>query len=330
MRSSEPLDLLATEDPVAAFGGAERAGRPLALPTSGTSGRPRTIIRSTASWTGSFLAVDELTGIDGSSRVWVPGPLTATMNLFASVHARWAGAVLVADLEAATHAHLTPTALHRVLDTRPADLAGRHLVVAGDRVDAATHDRVRAAGARLSHYYGAAETSFVAWGAHAEALRPFPGVEVEARDGELWVRSPYLADGYLEPEHELRADEGWVTVGDHGEALDGAVRVRGRGGGITTAGATVRIADVEDALRPHATGEVAVLGLPHPDLGEVVTAAVTDPGDVQQLPTVARSTLAPAQRPRRWLHVDALPLTAHEKLDRAALRTAFATARASA
>src|SRR5699024_4537613 len=189
----------------------------------------------------------------------------------ASVHARWAGATLVADLEAATHAHLTPTALLRVLDTRPVELAGRHLVVAGDRVDDETRDRVRAAGAGLSHYYGAAETSFVAWGAHAEALRPFPGVEVETRDGELWVRSPHLADGYLETEHTLRGDaDGWVTVGDRGEVVAGSVHVHGREGGITTAGATVRIAEIEHTLRPHASGEVAVIGLPHPDLGEVV------------------------------------------------------------
>jgi acyl-CoA synthetase (AMP-forming)/AMP-acid ligase II len=49
----------------------------------------------------------------------------------------------------------------------------------------------------VAHYYGAAELSFVAWGLDREDLRPFPGVEIEVRADEIWVRSPYLAAGYL-------------------------------------------------------------------------------------------------------------------------------------
>ena len=40
------------------------------------------------------------------------------MNLFATVHAVWAGAALVTRPDAATHAQLTPTALRRLLDGR--------------------------------------------------------------------------------------------------------------------------------------------------------------------------------------------------------------------
>ena len=322
MPSPEPVHVLAADDPVAAFADAERRGRSIALPTSGTSGRPRTIVRSTDSWTRSFPALSELTGTTEDSRVWVPGPMTATMNLCAAVHSRWAGARLVDDLADATHTHLTPTALRHLLASG-ADLTGRHVVVAGDRIDAATRDRVHAAGGRLSHYYGAAELSFVAWGEHADALRPFPGVEVQARDGELWIRSPFVSEDYLEPDLELRTDDGWATVGDRGEVADGLVHVHGREGGITTAGATVHVADVERVLRPLAAGDLVVVGLPHPDLGELVTAAVTDAGDVHRLPALAREALTAAQRPRRWVHLDPLPLTGNGKVDRAAVRRAL-------
>lgn len=325
MPSSEPVDVLAAEDPVAALVDAERQGRRIALPTSGTSGRSRTIVRTTASWTDSFPGVSELLGLDSGSRVWVPGPMTATMNLFGAVHCRWAGATRVDGLAEATHAHLTPTALRRLL-AEGADLTGRHLVVAGDRIDAATARRVTTAGGRLSHYYGATELSLVAWGEHADALRPFPGVDVESRGGELWVRSAFVSDGYLEPEHELRTEEDWITVGDRGEVVDGYVRVHGRDGGITTAGATVRVADIEHVLRPLAGGELVVVGLPHPDLGEVVAAAVTDAGDVHRLPQLARERLTPAQRPRRWLHLDGLPVTRNDKVDRGAVRAALEAA----
>lgn len=326
MRGSEPVDLLAADDPVAAFFDAEESRRDVALPTSGTSARPRTIVRSTASWVDSFATTSGLTGLERSSRVWVPGPLTATMNLFASVHARWAGAQLVPALAPATHAHLSPTALHHLLTT-DADLDGVHLVVAGDRIDAATRERVLTAGGRLSHYYGAAELSFVAWGGHADDLRPFPGVQIESRDGELWVRSPFACRGYLEPEHSLRTDDdGWVTVGDRGDLSGGLVHVHGREGGITTAGATVTIADIEHVLRPCAAGEVVIVGVPHPDLGQVVGAVISDADDRARLEPVAKAELTSAQRPRRWVHLDPIPRTRHDKIDRAALQTAFAAA----
>lgn len=316
------VDVLAAEDPVAAFVDAQRRERPIALPTSGTSGRPRTIVRTTRSWTDSFAAVSELTGTDGSSRVWIPGPVTATMNLFAAVHARSVGAERVGSFAEATHAHLTPTALRHLL-AAGTDLTGTHLVVAGDRIDATTAGQVAAVGGRLSHYYGAAELSFVAWGEHADALRPFPGVQVETREEELWVRSPFVARGYLEPDHELRSVDSWVSVGDRGEVTDGRVVVHGREGGITTAGATVAVADIERVLRPLATGEVVVVGLPHPDLGEIVAAAVDHAEDVQRLTSLAREQLTPAQRPRRWLHLDPLPLTANDKVDRTAVGSAL-------
>lgn len=322
----EVVDVLATDDPVAAFGDAQHRGLRVALPTSGTSGHPRTIVRTTASWTDSFAAVSDLTGTTADSRVWIPGPVTATMNLFAAVHAHAVGATLVDRLADATHAHLTPAALRRLL-ADDADLTGRDLVVAGDRVDATEAARVRAAGGRLHHYYGAAELSLVAWGEHADALRPFPGVDVAARDGQLWVRSPFVSEGYLQPEHVLQSEGGWTSVGDRGEVVEGRVVVLGRSGGITTAGATVRVADIEHVLRPLATGEVVVVGLPHPDLGEVVAAAVTDAGDVSRLIALAREQLTPAQRPRRWLHLDPMPMTGHDKVDRSAVRAALEATR---
>jgi len=120
----------------------------------------------------------------------------------------------------------------------------------------------------------------------------------------------------------LRRDEdGWTTVGDRGVVADGWVRVLGRAGGITTGGATVLVAEIEHRLRAHASGEVAVVGAPHPDLGEVVVAVVTSREDLHRLRSTCREVLAPAERPRRWVHVDAMPLTPGGKVDRLALAT---------
>jgi long-chain acyl-CoA synthetase len=298
-----PLD---RPDPVAAVLQAHRDGAPLVLGTSGSTGRSRGVRRTTASWFDSFPVVAELTGLGRGARVWVPGPLAGTMNLFAAVLARWAGATLVDRLPDATHAHLTPTVLRRL---GPEDLAGRHVTVAGDRLDQASYDVAVAAGARVAHYYGAAELSFVGWGAHEDDLAVFPGVEVSVRDGVLWARSPYLA--------EVPTVEGFATVGDRGE-LDGTrLRVHGRGdAAVLTGGATVLVEDVETALRPVAGGEVVVLGVPHADLGQVVGAVLTDAADLSACRAVP---LPPSHRPRLWYAVPSLPRTAAGKVDRAAL-----------
>ena len=102
----------------------------------------------------------------------------------------------------------------------------------------------------VHHYYGAAELSFVAWGAHADDLTPFPGVDVVVRDGEVWVRTPYLCLGYDGPPGPLRTDpDGFATVGDRGVLADGRLLVSGRSDAVTVGGATVEPADVEVVLR---------------------------------------------------------------------------------
>jgi acyl-CoA synthetase (AMP-forming)/AMP-acid ligase II len=314
------VDVAAAADPVAAVLDAHVGGGLIALRTSGSTDRPRAVVRTTASWVDSFPAVSRLAGLDAASRVCVPGPLAATMNLFAAVHARHAGATLVADPEQATHVHLTPAALTDALRAGT-DLRERTVVVAGDRLRRELAERARSAGARIAHYYGAAELSFVAWGTSEEDLRPFPGVTVEIREGRIWARSPFLSRGYAEGEGPFTSDRaGFATVGDRGRLAGGVLTVTGRGGdAVVTGGATVLVGDVEQILRRATGADVLVLGIPHPRLGALVAAVLTDPAALGRAREVARAQLAPAQRPRRWFTLPSLPLTAAGKIDRAAV-----------
>lgn len=318
--------MLAATDPVAAFLEAHGAGRPVALRTSGTTGAARSVVRTTASWVSSFPHISSILGMDPRSRVWLPGPVTSTMNLFAAVHARFTGAEIVSSPTDATHAHLTPAMLGRALhDDLP--LAGVHVVVAGDRLPVSVHDRAVAAGIQVSHYYGSAELSFVAWGSHEGDLRPFPEVEVVLCDGILWARSPHICEGYDGAGGPLERDgDGFATVGDRGLLVDGLVRVAGRGtDSVTTSGATVHVADVEQALRPVVTGDLVVVGVPHPELGEVVVAVLTDASSLPAARVEARRALAASHQPRRWFHVADLPLTPGHKVDRVALARLLAS-----
>jgi long-chain acyl-CoA synthetase len=325
------VDVAVAEDPVTAVLDAHHRGMPIALRTSGTTSRTRAVVRTTASWVDSFGHVSELAGIGPSSRVWVPGPLSATMNLFAAVHARYEEVPLVARPEQATHLHVTPAQLVAVLG-QGTDLRDRTVVVAGDRLPPALAARARAAGARVAHYYGAAELSFVAWGSDEEDLRPFPEVAVDIRDGRIWARSPFLSRGYADGAEGpfTEAADGFATVGDRGRLAGGVLTVTGRGAeAVITAGATVLVDDVEEVLRRATGTEVVVIGVPHPRFGAVVAAVLADGAALPAARQATRSELSAAQRPRLWFTLPRLPLTVAGKTDRAAVAALAASGQLS-
>lgn len=306
---------------MSAFLDAHTRGRRVALRTSGSTKASRMVVRTTQSWVCSFPPLTTLLEMDSSSRIWIPGPLTSTMNLFAAVHAQFLGARQVEDPGHATHAHLTPTTLSLALH-RSSALQGAQVVVSGDRLPGSLSENARAAGIRVHHYYGAAELSFVAWGTSADDLRLFPEVEISVREGVLWVRSPYLSEGYAMGHGSgfWTDHDGFATVGDRGGFADGYLHVSGRGStAVTTGGATVLVADVEDVLRPVVEGDVFVIGLPHHELGQVVVAVLTEARSLARARAHSRSQLSPHQQPRAWFEVTQLPRTHGDKLDRLAL-----------
>jgi acyl-CoA synthetase (AMP-forming)/AMP-acid ligase II len=125
----------------------------------------------------------------------------------------------------------------------------------------------------------------------------------------------------------LRRDaDGFATVGDRGELDGDRLTVLGRPDAVTTGGATVRVADVETVLRPVASGEVVVLGFPHPTLGAVLAVVLDRLEDHGPTRAAARERLDGAQRPRLWFLVDTLPVTPAGKVDRASLVSLLSSA----
>jgi acyl-CoA synthetase (AMP-forming)/AMP-acid ligase II len=239
------------------------------------------------------------------------------------------GAELTDRAEQATAMHAVPTALADLLDSLPARAPLRVAVVAGSALPSVVADRAARRAISVVEYYGAAELSFVAVRRYPQPLKPFPGAEVELRDGVLWVRSPYLSLGY--PPGTVgpfrRDGAGFGTVGDLAEFLPGGgLLIRGRGdAAITTGGATVLAEDVEAALAAlPGVAAVAVVGLPHARLGQLVTAVVEPiPGnDLAGVRAAARVVLRNQSLPRRWLITDRLPRTPGGKVNRHAVALA--------
>lgn len=306
-----------------------RVGRDdLVLFTSGSSGQARGVVRSVESWRASLEPLTALTTLREADVVWLPLPLSSGISLYGAFHAAALGADVRRDdglLPAeVTAAHLVPGLLTRAVEAAESGSPYRMrvVVVAGAALDPALRARAAALGWRVVEYYGAAELSFVGYRTSAGPMRSFPGARTRLDDGTLWVRSPYLARGYLDdaPGGALVRDGGWATVGDRAVPDGDGWQVRGRGdAAVQTGAATVVVEEVEAAVAAlPGVLDVAVLGLPHPRLGQVVSAVVVVRQGVRRadLDRGVRH-LPPAARPRRWLHARALPRTSAGKLARA-------------
>ncbi|WP_223691979.1 AMP-binding protein [Leifsonia poae] len=311
-------------------------GQAWATLTSGSTGAPRVVLRTDESWTASHAPVAELLGLTPDDALFLPAPAASSLTLFSLAHAFAAGASLVLprghtvvadDLADATLVHGTPRSLRSIVDAieSGAPHRMRAALVGGAHLDAGLRSRAEGLGLRVIAYYGAAELSFVAVDVDGRGLRAFPGVLLETRGNELWVRSPFVASCYADGTGPLRRDgSGWATVGDRALLRDDRLELRGRGDdAILTAAATVVPEDVETALRAiDGVADAVVFGLPHPGIGALV-AAVVEPDGTHPLPAAAvlraraAETLLPAQLPRRWFAVDALPRTVSGKPARA-------------
>ena len=163
-----------------------------------------------------------------------------------------------------------------------------------------------------------------------------PQGEIGAPDtvGVIEVRGPNVFQGYWQmPEktaEELRPD-GWFITGDLGTRdADGYVTIVGRAKDLVISGGyNVYPKEVELVLdEVPGVLESAVIGLPHPDLGEAVFAVLApEKGvtlDPQAVLNAIGGPLARFKHPRAAVVVDALPRNTMGKVQKAALRQTYA------
>jgi long-chain acyl-CoA synthetase len=205
---------------------------------------------------------------------------------------------------------------------------------------------------RLAVAYGLSEACGVVATGAGEEVRVRPGsvgrplatstISIagpdEAGIGEILVRSPSLMLGYWSrPEGTdgpVTWDPGpigpdrWLATGDIGRLdQDGFLFVTDRSKDIVIRGGeNIATPHVEGRLSSHpAVAEVAVLGLPHPSLGEELGAVVVlHPGQEvggDELEPFARETLAHFEVPSKWwFHPGPLPQNATGKVLKRTLR----------
>lgn len=303
--------------------------------TSGTSGEPRRIRRRQASWIASFAMNARLFGIGPATRVAVLGRMVHSLSLYGAVEALHLGAnMYILDAlrpdrqRAALKAerievlYATPAQLRLLAEAPGPALPLRLILTGGSKLDLTLRAALAtlAPAAEVREFYGAAEASFVSLSdpdsPPASVGAPYPGVFVDIRDaegqplpaaalGEVWVRSPYLFDGYGDGgEGPARMQGGWLTVGEIGWMEGGHLFLAGRAGRmVTVADHNVFPEEVEAFLAAQAgIRRVAVLPRPDPLRGaQLVAVAMGDPAAEDAILKAARRHLGALKAPRAIL-----------------------------
>lgn len=328
--------------------------------TGGTTGNPKIIQRSQASWIRSFEVNTGLFNLTSSDSVAVLGNLNHSLALYGILEALHLGLdahcldTLAPSRQRARIAsqgigilYATPAQLRLLLGSRRAEVlpSVRLVLCGGGQIDRATRQAVRNSlpNADLRVFYGAAETSFITLAGpdtpEGSVGKPYPGVEIDLRTepggpsgahGEVWVKSPYLFDRYIRGASSVTiCKDGFVTVGEFGQLdADGHLWLKGRRNRmVTIADQNVFPEEVETLINNHTNGaHCAVLARPDALRGHRLIAIVEgaeNPDLARHIQDLCRRTLGPLSTPKQVIFRRQLPMLPSGKTDLNALEASL-------
>jgi malonyl-CoA/methylmalonyl-CoA synthetase len=175
---------------------------------------------------------------------------------------------------------------------------------------------------------------------------PLPGVDLRVVDpetgaglakgetGMIEVKGPNVFSGYWRMPEKTKSefrDDGFFITGDLGRIDEqGYVQIVGRGKDLVISGGyNIYPKEVETEIDQFAgVVESAVIGVPHPDFGEGVTAVVVPsaPGATDEAAILAglKDRLAKYKQPKRIIFVEELPRNTMGKVQKNVLRERYA------
>lgn len=294
------------------------------------------------------------------------GPLTAVRHLLLGrpvvIVGRFDGeqVLRLIDRYRVTSSVMVPTHFQRLLAVDPevrtsADVSSLQLVA--HTGSACPPDVKRAMidwfGPVLMESYGGSESGTLCritsteWlehpGSVGRAVDPFRVIVVdeagtELGAGETGILAFEAPEGYgptyhQDPEKTAKAyiRPGAFTLGDMGHVDEnGFIFITDRMSDmVVSGGVNLYPSESENALRQHpAVADVAVIGIPHPDLGEQLLALVVaddpeDPPDPADLEAFCRDLISAYKIPRRYEFIAELPRNEMQKVDKKALRRPY-------
>lgn len=321
----------------------------LIIYTSGTTGSPKGVMHTHRSLSAQSASLHAAWGWTAADLLMIALPLFHVHGLVVGLFAGLAagGGVVCQPVfdptafldaireRAATMAFFVPTMLHRLaVHPNVEILSSLRLVVSGSApLATSTFNAFESRGISILERYGMTETLLTVSnpldgerraGTVGHAL---PGVRLRlpppGEDGELLVAGPSVFAGYWRQPSATAAimNEGWVATGDIVRVdRDGYLVVCGRTKElIISGGFNVYPTEIEEVLRTFdGIDDVAVVGLPSEEWGEVVAAYVVVDGEFDhgRLEEFCAARLSPYKRPRRYFHVEAIPRNSLGKVQR--------------
>ena len=172
-------------------------------------------------------------------------------------------------------------------------------------------------------------------GTECRLVDPENGADVEIGErGEVWIRGPQVMKGYLNNEEATRTtvdDDGWLHTGDIGVVDDdGFYRIVDRLKElIKYKGYQVAPAELEALIITHPdVADVAVIGIPDEEAGELPKAYVVPAGDdldADELMSWVADQVAPQKKIRLVESVEEIPKSPSGKILRRELRDQLKT-----
>jgi malonyl-CoA/methylmalonyl-CoA synthetase len=323
------------------------------LYTSGTTGRSKGAMLTHANLASNVLALIDIWKFTADDVLLHALPVYHTHGLFVGMntvllsggqllfHRKFNPEAVMKDLHKATTFMGVPTFYTRLMPhlTRDNTKHMRLFVSGSAPLLAETHkDFETRTGHAILERYGMTETNMIASNPYDGARRagtvgfPLPHVEVQIQDGMIEVRGPNVFQGYWrnpEKTREDKRDNGFFITGDLGHIdAQGYLVISGRAKDlIITGGFNVYPKEIEEVIdvMPGVT-ESAVIGLPHKDFGEAVTAVVASQNKLDELEIITelKTRLAAFKVPKRIIFVTDLPRNAMGKVQKAELRKTYA------
>jgi malonyl-CoA/methylmalonyl-CoA synthetase len=322
--------------------------------TSGTTGRSKGAMLSHGNLASNALALHAAWGFGPDDVLLHALPIFHVHGLFVALHCaflsgapmvwlpKFADAEVLAGLGKATVMMGVPTFYTRLL-ANPAFTTERaaniRLFICGSAplLESTFAEFEARTGQRILERYGMSEAVIITTNplqgdrVPGSVGYPLPGVELRVGAGEvIEIRGPSVFAGYWrnpqKTAEEFTAD-GFFITGDVGrQDRDGRVWISGRAKDlIISGGYNVYPKEVELVLDElPGVVESAVVGVPHPDLGEGVVAVVIGQGDEAAMIAEARRQLAAYKAPKRIVFVDELPRNAMGKVQKNLLRERYA------
>ena len=361
------LEAAADRDPHFPVAEAQPEDLAVLIYTSGTTGRSKGAMITHGNLAANALALVEAWGFTGSDVLLHALPIFHIHGLFIATHcvllagarmlfhARFEAQRVLRDVPRATVLMGVPTFYTRLLAERDftTDVtAGVRLFVSGSApllLETFTSFEART-GQRILERYGMSESGIITTNPLDGERRggtvgkPLRDVQVRVADaddrplargevGGVQIRGPSVFKGYWNLPEKTREEfttDGWFRTGDVGcFDADGYLSIVGRAKDlIITGGYNVYPKEIElelDAMP--GVVESAVIGVPHPDFGEAVTAVVvanpTARPDEAGLIAALKARLAGYKVPKRVVVVDDLPRNAMGKVQKNVLRERY-------